>query len=337
MRQIVWYILDNTNNSVTNGGLVKLLTLILTLMLMPAAFAAKSGKVQEIVLTDENTISLRTAFTDDSVGRLIAEADKLNSRLPSGQPIYLFLRTPGGSIQAGLELFEYLKGLNRPVHTITLFAASMGFQTVQQLGNRYILKYGILMSHRASGGFQGEFGGEASQMDSRYGLWLRRIQLLDKETVARTRGKQTLKSYQAAYANELWLNGEEAVQQGYADAVVTVKCHASLENKTEDYDIRDFFASATVTVSRCPMKTGILDVKANVVTNKGPMALNQFLAVNPEFKSCQQVSEEQQMRGLPVDPTCVISPTVNMLSITQRMKEAADMLGGDLTKKVIRN
>jgi ATP-dependent protease ClpP protease subunit len=64
----------------------------------------------------------------------IAQAKALgNQRFSSNEPIYLFLNTPGGSIQTGLEIIESLKGLDRPVSTVTLFAASMGFQIAQNL------------------------------------------------------------------------------------------------------------------------------------------------------------------------------------------------------------
>jgi ATP-dependent Clp protease, protease subunit len=316
-------------------NILLLLSLIFTLQLVNA----KSTKQKEIVLTDDNVISLRSDFNSESVGKLIEEADKLNSRLPSGEPIYLFLRTPGGSIQAGLELFEYLKGLNRPVHTITLFAASMGFQTVQQLGKRYILKYGVLMSHRASGGFQAEFGGGISQMDTRYGLWLRRVQILDKDTVARTNGKQTLKSYQDSYASELWLNGQEAVDQGYADEVVTVKCDASLESKTENSTINAMFFSVDVSMSKCPLKTKPLSVKANIKTNIGKISFNEFVAKNPTFKSCESIQQENNssFSMVPKEVVCATDPTLSRKKITNVMKKASEMFFKDLTNSVIFN
>lgn len=151
------------------------LILLLFTITMSTVFA------KEIVLTKDNSVVLNGAFTGKSVSNLIGEIQKLDAELKSGYPIYLFLNTPGGSIQAGLELFEFIKGVNRPIHTITLFAASMGFQTVQHLGKRYVLEYGVLMSHKAYGGFEGEFGGETSQIDSQYGLWLRRLKMMDQK------------------------------------------------------------------------------------------------------------------------------------------------------------
>jgi ATP-dependent protease ClpP protease subunit len=165
----------------------------------------------EVELTSDNTVILDEAVSSESVGKVMREAKALDAKLQSGYPIYLFLYTPGGSIQAGAELIEYLEGLNRPVHTVTLFAASMGFQIVQHMGKRYVMKYGVLMSHKARGSFSGTFGGGVSQMDTRYSLWLRRIILMDEQTVKRTGGKQTLKTYINAYSPELWLNGAEAV------------------------------------------------------------------------------------------------------------------------------
>ena len=187
----------------------------------------------------------------------------MDADLKSGYPIYLFLDTPGGSIQAGLELIEFLNGLNRPVHTVTLFAASMGWQLLQHLESRYVLKYGVLMSHKAYGGFRGEFGGGQSQLDSRYGLWLRRINLMDEQTVKRTGGKKTLKQYRSEYDNELWLNGKEAVENGYADEVVTVKCDKGLQG-VDRQEFSFFGMNIVVLFDKCPIRTYPADIFVNI-------------------------------------------------------------------------
>jgi ATP-dependent protease ClpP protease subunit len=175
--------------------------------------------------------------------------------------LYLFLNTPGGSIQAGLELNEALNGIGRPVDTITLFAASMGFQIAQNLGERLILKNGILMSHRAAGGFEGSFGGQQpSQMDSRYQFWLDRIRELDEQTVKRTNGKQTYASYIKEYANEMWLTGTKAVSEGYADRVVKIKCDSSLSGSTShNASLMGF--QVLYDLDNCPINTSPLNVR----------------------------------------------------------------------------
>lgn len=263
---------------------MKLFSAILLFM-----FFMSNIHAREIVLTQDNSAVLDGAVTTASVSKLMGDIKKLDAELKNGYPIYLFLNTPGGSIQAGLELFEFIKGVNRPIHTITLFAASMGFQTVQHLGNRYILEYGVLMSHKAYGGFEGEFGGESSQLDSQYGLWLRRVRMMDQKTVERTKGKKTLKQYQAEYDNELWLNGTEAVKNGYADEVVSVKCSTGLQGNREER-VNFMGVSFTVVFDKCPMRTGFISVTPSVRTNKGLMTLDQFLAKGGSFdvENCQK-------------------------------------------------
>jgi ATP-dependent Clp protease protease subunit len=258
------------------------LFLILAMLLMSTFALSK-----EIKLTKDNVLVLDEAFTGPSVAKLIQEARQKDADLKSGYPMYLFLNTPGGSIQAGLELIEALKGLNRPIHTVTLFAASMGWQLLQHLGDRYVLNYGRLMSHKARGQIGGEFGGGPSQLDSRYGLWLRTIDLMDKQTVKRTNGKKTLKKYRSEYDNELWLNGAEAVEHGYADEVITVQCDKALDEKTRDSTISFFGMRINLTMSGCPIITYPVSVSANIRTNKGYMDLDEFLADGGKFgKKC---------------------------------------------------
>jgi ATP-dependent Clp protease protease subunit len=259
------------------------LLLILTMLL-----TATLGMAKEITLTKDNTLVLDEAFNGASVSKLIMDAKKMDASLKSGYPLYLFLNTPGGSIQAGLELVEGLKGINRPIHTVTLFAASMGWQLVQHLGDRYILKYGVLMSHKARGSISGEFGGGLSQMDARYGLWLKRINIMDQQTVGRTGGKKTIKQYRSEYDNELWLNGEEAVKNGYADEVVSIKCGSDLSGTNEK--IINFFGMRfQLNMSQCPIVTYPVGISVNIRTNKGYMTVDKFLNEGGKFgKNCRQ-------------------------------------------------
>lgn len=300
-----------------------------------------SVNAKDLKLTADNTVILRQSFNSSSVTALKKDLLRLNANLKSGYPIYMVLYTPGGSIQKGLELFEFVKGLNRPVHTLTIFAASMGFQTVQSLGDRYILKYGVLMSHKARGGFQGEFGGGLSQLDSRYGMWLKRIDMLDKVTVARTGGKQTLQSYRASYDNELWLNGPEAVLKGYADFVATVSCDVTLTSKeiTQVYDLG--FFRLNVTFSGCPLITSPLKVTAELLTNQGFMKVSDFLAKNGKFgKKCKEegtkAKKDYYGNVLPavLPQLCAYDKEVTLDKLEEKLKVKENFLNRDLRNHV---
>lgn len=257
------------------------LSLVLSIVLGHQSFAAESskesGSKKEIVLSKDNVIVLDSEVDGLSVSKVSAQAHQLDASLKSGYPIVLVLNTPGGSIDAGMELIESLKSLNRPVDTLTIFAASMGFQIAQNLNQRYILDYGTLMSHKAFGGFQGQFSDGMSQLDSRYNFWLRRIKQMDDQTVKRTNGKQTLKSYRDAYQNEMWLTGSESVDGGYADAVVNARCDASLQGN-HTVNIEFFGMTFQLVFSDCPLISSPIDIKVMVHTNEGSLPLSEFLA-----------------------------------------------------------
>jgi ATP-dependent protease ClpP protease subunit len=220
-------------------------------------------EAKTIVLTPENTVVLDDVISDETVPKVTQQLMEKSGKLQNSDPLYLVLNSPGGSISDGLNLIEAIKALNRPVDTVTLFSASMAFQTVQGVaGNRYITEFGTLMSHKAKGGFSGEFPG---QLDSRYSLWLKRIDAMDKATVERTKGKQTLQSYRALYENEMWMDGKESVAQGFADEVVVVKCHESLNtSKTTTYDFSMFGFKVIAETSNCPLIQGFLSLSVVV-------------------------------------------------------------------------
>lgn len=258
-----------------------------------------STNKDNVVISADNTIVLMGEVTGESVGQVIAKAKELDLELggmkekySSKRPLYLFLYSPGGSIQSGLELIEALKGLGRPVHTITMFSASMAFQIAQNLDDRLILKSGALMSHHAAGQFQGSFGGKATQMDRRYKFWLDRIKELDEQTVKRTNGKQTYESYTSEYDAEMWLTGTESVSEGYADRVVTVKCDKSLAGVTTQH--ANFLGmDVAYDLDKCPLNTSPMNVRINMPGSTVTLDQQTMDRVKAEFLAQYEGKQRQ--------------------------------------------
>lgn len=272
-----------------------------------SALSSQASKTPEsVVLTSGNVVVLRSEVNGESAAEVIAKVRQLDAAL-SGikeagfrqkRPIYLFLNTPGGSIQSGDEIIEAINGLGRPVHTITLFAASMGFALAQSLGDRLILKSGVLMSHHARGEFQGEFGGpQGSQVDNRYQLWLDRIKEFDELTVKRSSGKQTYETYTKQYDHEMWLTGTKAVEQGYADKVVTVKCDSSLNGVTTQH--ASFMGiDIAYDLDNCPLNTNPMNVR--VGGGAGPVTTDALTEIKTKFAT--QFMAKQKQFGLMAAP-----------------------------------
>lgn len=271
-----------------------LLAAILAVVPATVSRGASKGESKKIVLTSDNTLVLNDVIEGQSVAEVITKAKALDA---SGnllgkvglarKPIHMYVRSPGGEIQSGLEMLEALKGLNRPVDTITAFGASMAFQTVQQLGKRYITRSGVLMSHRAKGGFEGEFGGQKpSQIDSRKNFWEARLDEMDADTVKRSNGKQTMESYQKQYASEMWVTGTQAVDQGYADEVVQVSCDDSLAGVTTKTINFMGIINIDYDLDNCPLNSTPMNIRVRGLgTNKGMMNMADFQAKNGGFGS----------------------------------------------------
>lgn len=258
------------------------MSIILSILLIPAligtgiAFFGKQADADgAIVFTDKNALALRDAVTGESMSQIMQQMLDLNEKEVKGKPLFLAVDTPGGDVVAGAQFIDFANSLGRPVHTVSLIAISMGFQIVQNLGDRHVLPTSILMSHRAKGGISGEFGGQrGSQVENRFNFWNDMIQAFDIKTVERTKGKQTLESYQAAYENELWLRGQQAVNGGYADKVSAVRCDSSLSG-TKDTEITFMGFKVTVTFSACPLISAPLAVK--VAAPDGSTLISQEL------------------------------------------------------------
>jgi ATP-dependent Clp protease protease subunit len=272
-----------------------------TVSLNSLTVSEAASKNETIVLSKDNLIVLNGEVNGENSGAVIAKAKELDAKLSGvlskgNKPIYLFLYTPGGSVQYGLEMIEALKGLGRPVNTITLFAASMGFQLAQSLDERLILHSGVLMSHHARGESEGEFGGLApTQMDNRMQIWIDRIRELDEQTVKRTNGKQTYESYTKQYDHEMWLTGTKSVAQGYADKIVTIKCDKSLSGVTT-HSLQIFGMTISYDLDNCPINTSPSNVHVGAPDG---LVLNQD-KINEIRKNFLEKYENSHKQAMPL-------------------------------------
>jgi ATP-dependent Clp protease protease subunit len=285
---------------------------------------------ETIVLTKDNSIIFDQEVDIESTAKAFQRAQELDSKLKSNEPIFLVLNTPGGSIQDGLELITNLKALNRPVHTITIFAASMGFQIVQGLGDRLVTPYGTLMAHKARGAFRGEFPG---QIDSRYVYYINRLNEMDRVTAARSNGKLTVKSLQALYENEYWVEGRDAVNAGLADKVVIAKCDHSL-NGTRSSEFMFLGFTIKLLQSECPMNQGVLGVEVNIATDQGLMPMKDFLAKGGSItgKNTGSMYRDWDTYG-PATKTPPPVPTVDGLSL-EKINAEVDKLKENFRKRL---
>lgn len=226
-------------------------SIILAILLLPTLLFAGTKVIN---LGESNHINFNQPFSGMFVAKKQVEAIQKCAENPNSD-IYVVFYTPGGSITAGNYFNDTLKALPCKFHSITIFSASMGYQTVQALGNRYIVPSGTLMSHRASiNGLSGEIGGELDSI-------LKNIyeEVEELENRAAKRVGITLEEYKKQISDELWLTASSAVKNKHADAEVLVTCDSTLQG-TFVQEVQTFFGSFDVEFSNCPIVTAPLGV-----------------------------------------------------------------------------
>lgn len=123
----------------------------------------KSGREERAMdiysrLLKDRIVLLGSAINDEVANSLVAQLLFLQSDDPKAD-IHLYINSPGGSVTAGMAIYDTMQFVKPPIATLCIGqAASMGslLLCAGEKGMRYALPNARIMVHQPSGGFQGQ-------------------------------------------------------------------------------------------------------------------------------------------------------------------------------------
>ncbi|GAA4607749.1 ATP-dependent Clp protease protease subunit [Actinoplanes octamycinicus] len=180
---------------------------------------ALSGTVDDQVavqLLHQRIIVLGTEVDDPIANRICGQLLLLSAEDPQST-IRLYINSPGGSVTAGLAIFDTMRLIPNDVSTLALgLAGSMGqfLLTAGTPGKRFALPHAQVLMHQGSAGF----GGTAADVEI-YANQLERI----GRTLLRLTAEHTGQSYDTVERDsrrDRWFTAEEAQEYGLIDHII---------------------------------------------------------------------------------------------------------------------
>jgi ATP-dependent Clp protease protease subunit len=157
------------------------------------------------------------SVVEDSMANAIAAQMLLLSAEDSEKDIYLYINSPGGSVTAGMAIYDTMQYIKNDVATVAMgLAASMGqfLLCAGEPGKRYALPHARIMMHQPSGGI----GGTASDIKIQAEQMAYTKKTL-ADLIAEHTG-QKAETIQADSDRDRWFTAEAAKEYGFVDHVV---------------------------------------------------------------------------------------------------------------------
>ena len=161
-------------------------------------------------------IVLGRQVDDDIANRICAEMLLLSAE-DRQRDIHLYINSPGGSVTAGLAIYDIMRFIPNDVATLSLgFTASMGqfLLCAGTPGKRYALPHTSILMHQPSGGIAGTASDIRIQAEH-----MRSVKRLVQERIAHHTG-QPLERIEADSDRDRYFTAEEARAYGFVDHVV---------------------------------------------------------------------------------------------------------------------
>ncbi|MFV0426390.1 MAG: ATP-dependent Clp protease proteolytic subunit [Beutenbergiaceae bacterium] len=168
-------------------------------------------------LLQERIIWLGSEVRDDNANQICAQMMLLAAE-DSEKDIWLYINSPGGSVTAGMAIYDTMQYIQPDVATVAMgMAASMGqfLLSAGAQGKRYATPHARVMMHQPSGGI----GGTATDIRINAELILHMKQQL-AQLIADHTGK-TVEEISRDSDRDRWFTAPEALEYGFIDHVVT--------------------------------------------------------------------------------------------------------------------
>jgi ATP-dependent Clp protease protease subunit len=170
-------------------------------------------------LLKDRIVFLGGQVTDDVANLITAQLLFLESEDPDKE-VNMYINSPGGSVTAGLAIYDTMQFVKPPVSTLCVGqAASMGsfLLAAGAKGRRYALPHSRILIHQLSGGFEGQ----AADIEIQAREALRQKEILN-DVLARHTGK-SVKQIEKDTDRDNFMSAAQAVEYGLIDEVITAR------------------------------------------------------------------------------------------------------------------
>lgn len=164
----------------------------------------------------DRIVFLGSSISDQVANIIVAQLLFLDADDPDRE-VYLYINSPGGSVYAGLAIYDTINHLRAPVSTYCVgMAASMGALLLAsgKKGKRNALPNSRIMLHQPSSGYQGTAADIEIAAREILGTRERLNRILAEKT------GQTLKKINTDVDRDRWMSAEDAVKYGLVDQVL---------------------------------------------------------------------------------------------------------------------
>ena len=189
-------------------------------MAHPYMFDSNNGSGMDLYtrLLQDRIILVFEEITDDLSCSVIAQMLYLEAQ-DQTKDIYMYINSPGGSVSAGLAIYDAMRHCKCPVNTICCgMAASMGafLLSAGTKGKRYVFEHSQVMIHKLR--VNGTIYGQASDVEISGAHSLKLQELLTKALAENT--GHTVEEMNAMTDRDGWYIGKEALDAGLADQMI---------------------------------------------------------------------------------------------------------------------
>jgi ATP-dependent Clp protease protease subunit len=182
--------------------------------LEPSGFNAQTEIFNRLLKS--RIVMLGTDVNDDMANQICAQLLFLDAEEP-GKDIWMYINSPGGSVTAGMAIYDTMQFVGCDVATVCLgLAASMGqfLLCAGAKGKRFTLPNARIMMHQPSAGLRGQAADIAIQAEQLTYTKRRMAELIAFHT------GQPVEQITADSERDRWFTSEQALEYGMIDSVI---------------------------------------------------------------------------------------------------------------------